>query len=61
MSGDGAGAGGIPAERSLQDMKDGEVADEARKAGIENVDQMNRSEMVNALESKGEGGGERHD
>lgn len=35
--------------QSLQDMTTGEVAEKARQAGLENVEQMNKQEMIDAL------------
>lgn len=35
--------------KDLEDMKTGEVADKAREAGVENVEQMNKGEMIDAL------------
>jgi hypothetical protein len=40
---------------NLQEMKTGELAEKARQAGIDNVEQMDKSEMISALEGKGQG------
>jgi hypothetical protein len=36
-------------QEDLTQMKTGEVAKRARKAGINNVDQMNKQEMIQAM------------
>lgn len=46
---------------NLRAMRTGEVAERAKQAGIENVTQMNKEEMIQALERKGHGGTERYD
>ncbi|PSK64068.1 hypothetical protein B0E53_03973 [Micromonospora sp. MH33] len=45
------------AHQDLNQMKTGEVAKQARKAGIDNVDQMNKDEMIQAM-SRGGGSGQ---
>lgn len=39
----------MTAEQNLENMKIGQVREKARKAGIDNVDQMNKGELINAL------------
>jgi hypothetical protein len=46
---------------NLSQMKTGEVAERAKQAGIPNVSQMNKGEMIEALQRKGQGGTERYD
>jgi hypothetical protein len=45
----------------LREMATGEVAERAKRAGIPNVSQMNKSEMIEALHRKGVAGSERYD
>lgn len=47
--------------QNLQAMKTGEVAERARQAGISNVDEKNKAQLIDALEGKGQGGSERFD
>ncbi|SCG70274.1 Rho termination factor N-terminal domain-containing protein [Micromonospora inositola] len=47
-------------QENLTQMKTGEVAKRARKAGVDNVDRMNKQEMIAAIgrnESGRSGGG----
>jgi hypothetical protein len=46
---------------NLSEMTTGEVADRAKQAGIPNVSQMNKGEMIEALQRAGQGGTERYD
>jgi hypothetical protein len=45
----------------LRQMTTGEVAERAERAGIPNVSEMNKGEMIEALQRKGAGGSERFD
>jgi transcription termination factor Rho len=45
----------------LRQMTTGELAERAKQAGISNVSQMNKGEMIEALQRKGMGGSERYD
>jgi hypothetical protein len=46
---------------NLREMKTGEVAARAKQAGIQNVEKMDKGEMIEALQSRGQGGAERYD
>ncbi|SDZ20484.1 hypothetical protein SAMN05444365_10748 [Micromonospora pattaloongensis] len=43
------------AHQKLNQMKTGEVAKQARKAGVDNVDRMNKDEMIRCDEPRGAG------
>jgi hypothetical protein len=47
--------------QDLRDMTTGQVAERARQAGIQNVEKMDKGEMIEALQRKGQGGSERFD
>lgn len=36
-------------QQNLTQIKSGEVAERARKAGVENIDQMNKDEMIQEM------------
>jgi transcription termination factor Rho len=38
--------------KQLREMKTGEVAERAKQAGIQNVSQMDKGEMIEAIEQK---------
>jgi hypothetical protein len=48
-------------QQDLRQMKTGEVAELAKQAGIPNVSQMDKGEMIEALHRRGIAGGERFD
>jgi hypothetical protein len=45
-------------DKNLRQKRTGEVADQARRSGVQNVEQMNKQQMIQAM-SQGQGRGGR--